>query len=110
MNLKLVTENNPIKGYIHYECAFDTETGIYFPKGKVEIKVMRNNSHGGYCGNTLFQRIGLEDKKLDFDIRIRNFLFSSAKIFLNFEGSIYRPVKKAGYLRLNADLISKLEN
>lgn len=107
MTINLNSITNPgIIGTLSYECAFDTETGIYFPPGIIDIYIHKNNLSGGYLGNTLLEESKISNKGMSHvDMRIGNLLFSQAFLEIDYQGKRFKLKNKYNYLRLKADFL-----
>lgn len=107
ITLNNITENHPVKAELYFSGAFNTENGVYYSPGMVEISILKNTLNGGYIGNTLLKEHSYSSQNSDnTDLRIGKFLFSKANLIIHYNGIKYTLNSKFNYLHLKAEIKS----
>lgn len=107
ITLNTITEKQPVKAELYHSGAFNTENGVYYPPGMVEISIQKNTLNGGYLGNTLLKEYSYSSlNQGNTDLRIGKFLFSKVNLKVLFNGNQYTLKSKYNFLHLKAEINS----
>lgn len=107
LTLNNITEKGNVKAYLYYSGAFNTENGVYYSSGMVQLSIQKNSLNGGYIGNTLLKEYSYMDTiSGNTDIRIGKYLFSKATLRVIFNDKEFTLSAKHNYLHIKAEIKS----